>query len=423
MQDSDFNLITVNGHKYIEFTISDSNIKPGNIVVALRGAAGGSYTDTKTILWSWQLWITDRDLTPVNDIMSANLGWNKVYNGSQKYTDRTLPIRLIQIAPSDDPNGAIDNEPFTVTQIGDSENLGENVGTNPYYQWGRKDPLMPGIYGGSNIVGEPCSDKTIYPGSDYSGINSDATLISTLPSNQITADYGTAIRNPHKVYVAVTGAYGEGSTSWIAGYIPTWVALTGDGGKAGGAFQYHRKQTAIPYNLWNAACYGYSNPGTNWSSATKYKTVYDPCPPGFTVPHRGLENLLGNGTDAPDHSGKNFTTSTGVVQFFPYSGARIFYNTTGVIPGTTTIPSQAGLYLRHVAGSSNTYGLYWTDSPMQFYRRANPFPEAQPYCFELANYWDHVHSVMFLFTPGSDDTQHYTKGTAASIRPMVDPRY
>lgn len=422
LSDSDFSLITVDGHQYIQFSLSAANIKPGNIVVALRGAAGGDYTDTKTILWSWQLWITERNLTPIGGIMPSNLGWNKVYNGSQKYTDRVLPIRLIQIAPADDPNGAIDNEEFTVTQYGDSEHLAENVGTNPYYQWGRKDPMIPGIYDAvnTNIVGEPCNNKTIYPGSDYAGMSSNATLISTNPTNQFV-DYGTAIRNPYVVYVAAAPADNNtGSTSWIAGYIPTWQDVTGDGGHSGGSFQWHRKQTAIPYNLWNAYCFGYNLPGTDWSRTTKFKTVYDPCPPGFTVPHRGLEDVLGAGNDAPDHSGKNFTMTGGAVQFLPYTGARIFYNTTGVIPETNVTVPTPGLYLRHVAGSSNTYGLYWTDCPSQFSRRWTNL--ALGY-FAIENYWYYPHSQMFLFTSGDNNTMDYTKGTAGTIRPMVDPRY
>ena len=438
LSDSDFDVITVGGHHYIKFTLSRTNIKPGNIVVALRGAAGGSFTDSKTILWSWQLWITERDLTPIDGIMPSNLGWNKVYNGSQKYTDRILPIRLIQIAPADDPTGAIDNEPFTVTQFGDSEDLGENVGSNPYYQWGRKDPMIPGMYdpiGPGNVVGEPCSDRTIYAGSDYSGITSNATLISADTyyfdgSNHIHgsgpvvsypgADYGTAIRNPHVVYIASDGTAYE-TTSWIAGYIPAWSTITGDGHNTGGVFQHPREDTALPYNLWNAACFGYGNPGTNWSETTKYKTVYDPCPPGFTVPHRGLQSLLGNGSDAPDHSGKNFTMSSGAVHFFPYSGARIFYNTTNPIPGTSVVVSHPGIYLRHVAGATNVWGLYWTDCPQQFRQNA---AYGQPNDFLMfGNYSMHQWSTIFQFTPTGNDTGMYTKGTAAAIRPMVDPRY
>ena len=88
--------------------------------------------------------------------------------------------------PSDDPTAAIDNEEFTVTQLGDSEHIGENVGSNPYYQWGRKDPMIPGVYDpvNTNIAGEPCADRTIYPGNDYSSMSSNATLISTNPTNQ-----------------------------------------------------------------------------------------------------------------------------------------------------------------------------------------------------------------------------------------------
>ena len=53
-------LITVDGHQYIEFTISATDIKPGNIVIALRGSIG--VLAANSIHWSWQIWVTEKDL-------------------------------------------------------------------------------------------------------------------------------------------------------------------------------------------------------------------------------------------------------------------------------------------------------------------------------------------------------------------------
>ena len=415
---SDLSLITENGHQYIQFNLSSANIQPGNIVIALRGAAGGSFTDTKTILWSWHIWVTERDLTPIDGYMSANLGWNKKEEGYDKYTDRTIPVRLIQIAPNDDLSAAIDNEEFTMTQIGDSGNIGENVGWNPYYQWGRKDPMIPGIYdaSASNIVGEPCKDKTIYPGPDYTGMNSYVTLVTTKFNLQAEADYGTAIRNPHVPYIAdnsgdITYNAGlDGSTSWIAGYIPSWLYLQApNAGGTGAGFAWHRSKTAIPYNLWNSYCFS----SNDWTGANKYKTVYDPCPPGFTVPSRDFSTALGTGSDAPDHSGKNFTLSNGSVLFMPYTGARIFYN---LHPSGNNQPVTPGLYLRHVAGAANEFGMYWTDCPTNIVG-------SHPGLANWGSYSDFMYSKMFLFVPTNNVVQNYTKGTAGSIRPVVDPKY
>lgn len=402
-------VVTVDGQKYIQFSISAGDIKPGNVVIALRGAPGGNYTDTKTILWSWQIWVTGQDLHPVGGVMPANLGWVKTEFGSQKYLDRSIPIRIVQNVPVDDPNGSVDLEEFTVTQVGDSQNVGENVGSNPYYQWGRKDPMVPGIYSSTstNLIGEPCTNKTFYPSSDYSGMSTDIQNV-TIAMNNVPADYGKAIRNPHVPYVAIGT-----TTSWIEGYLPGWTYLADGLGGNGAGYAGWRYETAIPYNLWDAYCYGQ---GSDPNGTHKIKTVYDPCPPGFAVPYKNFSTGLGSHAIASDNSGWYYTQSDGVSQFFPYSGARVYYT---VNPNNHSVSITPNLYLVNMAGGSSVSGFYWTDCPLNI---------VQTNAASWANstsYSKYYSSYMFVISGGTAATNEFTKGSAASVRPMVyvDPIY
>lgn len=402
-------VVTVDGHKYIQFSISAQDIKPGNVVIALRGAPGGSYTDTKTILWSWQIWVTEQDLHPVGGVMPANLGWTRSEFGSQKYLDRSLPVRIVQNIPVDDPNASVDLEQFTVTQVGDSQNVGENVGSNPYYQWGRKDPMVPGIYSSTstNLIGEPCANKTFYPSSDYSGMSTDIQNVS-ISMNNVPADYGIAIRNPHVPYVAVGT-----TTSWIEGYLPGWTYIADGMGGTGAGFAGWRYETAIPYNLWDAYCYGQD---TDPNGTHKIKTVYDPCPPGFAVPYKSFSTGLGSHAVSSDNSGWFYTQSNGVSQFFPYSGARVYFT---VNPNNHSVSVPPNLYLVNMAGGSSVSGFYWTDCPL------NIVQTNQQSWGNSTSYTKYYSSYMLTISGSNSSLTEFTKGSAASVRPMVyvDPLY
>ena len=89
-------------------TIGVNSFSPSNALVAVKDEDG-------TILWSWHLWLTNQDLSPVTitglyginfQIMPVALGWNG-------WTTETV-------------NG-----------------VAKDRSTAPYYQWGRKDPFIP----------------------------------------------------------------------------------------------------------------------------------------------------------------------------------------------------------------------------------------------------------------------------------------
>lgn len=384
-------LITVDGHQYIEFTISQSDIKPGNIVIALRGSVGPLGADS--ILWSWQIWVTEKDLHAVDSWMPYNLGWN--VDGevqTRAYTNRECYVRIQQIAPSDDRNGAIDNAIFYIIQLADTaEVLEKNIGSNPYYQWGRKDPMLPGQYSTvPNQIGEYCMDRPIYPGSGYT-VNSNTQNPNA--GNPNYPEYGRGVRRPHVAYIhSIEGQTGGGITGWVGGP----VTQVGDPAA-------DRSSSPLAYNLWDASLISSPN-GEGDSKEFKTKTVYDPCPVGFVVPYQSMFSALGNGVET-NNGGRQYGNL-----FLPYAGARIFYNKQawGTDPNTGQEwsalnpgpPITPALYLRHI----NDFGLYWTDAP---------------------NNGTYHSSRIFIFerTTNTTDMMNYTKGTAASIRPMVDPRF
>ncbi len=94
----------------------------------------------------------------------------------------------------------------------------------------------------------------------------------------------------------------------------------------------------IQVNYWSAAL---TAAGQDLATV---KTVYDPCPAGYTVPrHNAFTGLSGTWLDGAGYKGYNFTASGGSV-YFPAGGHR------NANPSNATIQSEG-------------YGRYWVASP------------------------------------------------------------
>ncbi len=225
--------VSVNGD-YLEFTVG--SFGGGNALIAVKNGS--------TILWSWHIWATEDDLSNTTVVST----------GDHDYT--VAPVNLGWV-----PTGGDGKQGYCV-----------------YYQWGRKDPFIPGK---SNSTSDS-SDKTVYSisGETITGYNfiSSATSIPT------------AIKNPKNIYVSSTDCLYSGG-----GY----------------------------YNLWNA-----QNISTGEVSTATKKTVYDPCPPGFCVPTSNLHYYLNRNRSESVwddvNKGRMFTFGT-QNYFFPASGWRNIY--------------------------------------------------------------------------------------------------
>ena len=373
-----------NNPQYIQFSISADDIQQGNVIIALRGKVAG-HLSTKEILWSWHIWVTEKDLAPVtvnharngsSEMAQYNLGWTDKTNAqSTKYDDRIMNLKVVQ---DEGPNKT---EEFTFRQIGDATYTPNNVGSNAFYQWGRKDPFLTAASANEN---KQCSVGTGYT------ITSDNThLVQESISSSGDPDFGYGIRHP---YIMLKNDY---TTGWVGG--ATHV----------GGTDAQRQNSSIAYNLWSAYVRG-QHDKTEYGGA-KAKTVYDPCPPGFEVPSKnafmGFAGYVG-ATDAPNMlvaiAGTNATDgfnfyrngSSGATIYLPFCGAR-GYERTEIYDVTNT-------------------GYYWTDAP-----DVSTYPG--PGGGSDHTGWRMSKNVYF----NKDDRQinaHYDlyKGAAYAIRPVLE---
>ena len=176
-------------------------------------------------------------------------------------------------------------------------------GNNPYYQWGRKDPMLPG-----NGIGD--TDKTCYPGSPEYKFKYGSEGLNT---NEIK-EY---IKNPHK-------------------------------------FNIKEEMDGQYYNLWST-----DNDRTDANDEVVIKTVYDPSPVGYSLPaSNAFTGFTITGGNTYNHSefnvegnynnGWDFYTKPGKqgnTFFFPASGWR--YNNIGAMSDVSTYGAC------HAAGQSS----------------------------------------------------------------------
>lgn len=244
-----FNDVHLDGD-YLVFTINKDYMQQANAIVAVRDASG-------TIMWSWHIWVTERDINQTHEVddwnngtkyqmMSSNLGW---VDGKQVYYDP----RKFEFTFTQGKTG--DVKTMIVTQKGETFDYKDAGST--YYQWGRKDP----------IVALMNRDKTGVD--DYRRLDTptDEYLYKTQPGWVTSAD---GIKHPN-VYYVQNATYS--STAW----------LTGD---------------AYSPKLWNVD----GTEGDKWVESSR-KTVYDPSPKGFKVPVPRAFSVFVNGCDVSGNVG------------------------------------------------------------------------------------------------------------------------
>jgi hypothetical protein len=197
-------------------------------------------------------------------MMDVNLGWCEG-SGDGYLGNRTLKIRVTQTGV-DHPA----QREFTITQAA----APTMRGNNPFYQWGRKDPVRPST-GFSNF------EKELWWGRDYEAYKTTDYKVTGQATLQ------EAIQNPHLIYHSA-------ALNWTS--------------------------SGNYYNLWDAD--NNSNGVSSLSDYRSVKTVYDPCPVGFKVPvpdvwsNFSIDNSTVGGNDMP---GRTFTNA-GDKSDFPASG-------------------------------------------------------------------------------------------------------
>ncbi len=223
----------------ITFDVAQSSIKQGNAIIAIRDAEN-------TILWSWHIWVTDykSGLSPtiMNSYDPTETQRDKevwTYDNKKSYIHMGVPLGWC------DAESAVGHEvimQFTQIETGTTQEVTikqdplSTGGNCTYYQWGRKDPMLP-----SNGLGNV--DKPHNGNYTFTKAQGKVTL-------------GTAIQKPHEVY-------DSGPSGWYEWYSAQSTVAGKD------FFQ----------NLWDA---------NDCSTGDRYnigiKTVYDPSPVGYIVP-------------------------------------------------------------------------------------------------------------------------------------------
>ena len=210
-------------NQYVKFEVKKETIHNGNAIIAVRD-------NSNTILWSWHIWVTERDLHPVEvtnfqsntyNFMPVNLGWCGF--GNEWYAPREVKARLKQ------EGGKSVELSFNQKQEVLDNDYDIKNGNNTYFQWGRKDPMLPG----DGITAGNGKDKTCF---------TTDTQYSFQHTGLNTKEIKEYIRNPHKFNIKL-----EMETKY--------------------------------YNLWSN-----DNDKTTPNDDTVIKTVYDPSPVGYTVP-------------------------------------------------------------------------------------------------------------------------------------------
>lgn len=302
----------------ITFDVNQATIAQGNAIVAVRNASN-------QIMWSWHIWVTDYKLgddlktvaySGTHKMLPVNLGWCE--GTSASYAGRSVKVRFTQAE-----TGATDV--IEITQTSYSVSTGGNA---PFYQWGRKDPMLPS-------TGSGATNKTWY--------NAEGTSSTTLTTANWTTNDATitnGILNP-------------------------------------GAFCTNNYMDYKYYNLWAV-----DNNATSQDLATSSKTVYDPCPTGYKVPVNNVFRAFTttgsnastasqiNGTWNATSGGWDFKCNEGSV-FFPASGYRD--NSSGALYRV----GSYGYYWSAVPYSTNGgRGLYFNSSnvyPLSSDRRSYGF--------------------------------------------------
>ena len=284
-------------NNYVSFAVKKETIHNGNAIIAVRD-------NSNTILWSWHIWVTEEDLTPIEienyqhykyNILPVNLGWCGLDNATE-YAQREVKIRIKQ----QNSSKTVD---FTLNQKGHSEGDRKD-GNCTFYQWGRKDPMLP-----SNGLGN--TDKECF--------TTDVNYKFKYGADGLyTNDIKEYIRNPHKFNT-----------------------------------RYYMDEQYL--NLWST-----DNDKIGNNDDVVVKTIYDPSPVGYSLTasnaFTGFTTTGGN-ADNPDKFNVNgefdkgwyFYTKPskqGGTIFFPASGYRL------CDPGSLTGVTADGCYW--VAGPKDT---------------------------------------------------------------------
>lgn len=269
--------VTLGAEGRIRFRTADPFVE-GNAVVAACDAEGA-------ILWSWHLWLTATDLEAAR----------------QRYalTDAAAPSG--EVVMMDRNLGAL-----TAAYQG-----ADNVSSyGMFYQWGRKDPFVPFRTAAERAATYDAA------GNELPNVAAAADAFSAAAGWRVVdgdragaaATVENAVRHPMNFITAVTSGSAAAFTDW-------YYVAAGD-----------RQRD----DLWGCAGVGPS------AARNGSKSIYDPCPPGYRVPHRFVWTAFAPTADASYSAWyvrqSSITVCDGIV--FEVAEQEIYYPAAGALNGT-----------------------------------------------------------------------------------------
>ena len=219
-----------NDGKNLLFKVEEANIKQGNAIIAVRDDSG-------KIMWSWHIWVTDFELGSGDIEVRNNAGKTFMFMsqniGCCSPQTTLYEGRKVQIRFKQDETGI--TKVATIIQRPDE--TFDDPGNQPYFQYGRKDPMLPYVQG---------RDKECHVTDDK----------YKFAKNMQQQSIGQVIQNPH-VYYANT----DDNKGWCTNYYT---------------------------NLWSADNnMDGTGDNTKFLSEISVKTIYDPSPVGYCIPPSG----------------------------------------------------------------------------------------------------------------------------------------
>ena len=296
--------------------------RQGNIVIALRlkvaKTIGGTSYPAGTILWSWHIWVTDHnvEMNPIrvktngaalyayNDMLPYHLGWcdEKVFQ-TTTYKTRTWYVKATQTVSEGTPVSKV----FRVIQRGDHIMDQLSWSASTCYQWGRKDPMLPGYNKYTRTEYGSMPPEDFHPTNKPSSSPSGYTIVAAegyLPVSPSSMTLAQTIQQPH--------VFNSGGLT--------------------------------AHNLWNA-----NATGNNGEDRKVVKTVYDPCPPGYSLPHKWAFsnfNTLGTAASFSDrditHVNAKDINGDGVLSTKDFQQDDGWHFYTGVGTNTIFFPGTTG---------------------------------------------------------------------------------
>ena len=328
--------VTLNDTKdAVLFRVPRPSLGQGNAIIAVRDDGG-------TIIWSWHIWATPADWSKsgtqkIKAIVTGNHGGDGTHHLAPcnlGYCDRrgANEERNIQIRfkitmldgttfvttdtkTSDSKVVTIQStnaKTAATTRTGSAQTREEATkgfvtlkqeavvasvaGDNPYYQWGRKDPMLPGIYNRQTL-----DEARANYGTDETKVEYIRQFDMQNKPFYATREYefgaaesgvtiGKSIQEPHHFFIHT--ATKNDASGTIENYLRRHWYNGGNDGRNDSDVATKRPIM----NFWNlhhdVECK--SNDLVSPNGDLTIKTIYDPCPAGYKVPEPNVFSLFCN---------------------------------------------------------------------------------------------------------------------------------